>query len=202
MGEKWPRILPKVATSTSRLGSFTCRNFTTWDRRLYFPSEGRRTEEFFAWKIRLLRFGLNPRTWVPKASTLPPDHRSRLRKCHCWGNIPSTFLAIGIYSTNRSQTNQKEKSKTPPQQLKIRKIVCYRIPGKSIEFIHSCSELSWNRPGFLNSMWRDKYCTVNITIMRTFNFWLSDPVAHSALMYVTVIVNCPEMSLSCEFNKQ
>jgi hypothetical protein len=26
MGEKWPRILPKVATSTSLLGSFTCRN--------------------------------------------------------------------------------------------------------------------------------------------------------------------------------
>jgi hypothetical protein len=25
MGEKWPRIFPKVATSTSHLGSFTCR---------------------------------------------------------------------------------------------------------------------------------------------------------------------------------
>jgi hypothetical protein len=24
MGEKWPRILPKVATSTSLLGSLTC----------------------------------------------------------------------------------------------------------------------------------------------------------------------------------
>ena len=33
---KWPRILLKVATSTSLLGSFTCRKFTTWDRRLYF----------------------------------------------------------------------------------------------------------------------------------------------------------------------
>jgi len=28
-------------------------------------------------KIRLLRPGLNPRTWVPKASTLPLDQRSR-----------------------------------------------------------------------------------------------------------------------------
>ena len=28
-------------------------------------------------KIRRLRPGLNPRTWVPKASTLPLDHRSR-----------------------------------------------------------------------------------------------------------------------------
>jgi hypothetical protein len=31
---------------------------------------------------------------------------------------------------------------------------------------------------------------------------LSDPVAQSAIMCVTVILNCPEMSLSCEFNKQ
>ena len=64
MGEKLPRILPKVVTSTSLLGSFTCRKFTTWDRRLYFPSEGRGR------KIRRLRPGLNPRTRVPKASTL------------------------------------------------------------------------------------------------------------------------------------
>jgi hypothetical protein len=28
-------------------------------------------------KIRRLRPGLNPRTWVPKANTLPLDHRSR-----------------------------------------------------------------------------------------------------------------------------
>jgi len=31
---------------------------------------------------------------------------------------------------------------------------------------------------------------------------LSAPVAHPAIMCVTVIVNYPEMSLSCEFNKQ
>jgi hypothetical protein len=30
-------------------------------------------------KIRRLRPGLNPRTWVPKASTLPPDHRTLIR---------------------------------------------------------------------------------------------------------------------------
>jgi hypothetical protein len=32
---------------------------------------------FFALKIRRLRPSANPRTWVPKASTLPLDHRSR-----------------------------------------------------------------------------------------------------------------------------
>jgi hypothetical protein len=31
-------------------------------------------------KIRRLRPGLNPRTWVPKASMLPLDHRSRPNK--------------------------------------------------------------------------------------------------------------------------
>jgi hypothetical protein len=33
---------------------------------------------FFTRKIRRLRPGLNPRTWVLKASTLPLDHGSRL----------------------------------------------------------------------------------------------------------------------------
>jgi hypothetical protein len=49
----------------------------TWDRRFYFPSEVRRAEDFFTLKIRRLRSGVNPRTWVPKASTLPLDHRRR-----------------------------------------------------------------------------------------------------------------------------
>ena len=72
--ELWARncreFCQKVATSTSLLGSFICPKFTTWYRRLYFPSEGRRAVDFFARKIRQLRPGLNPRTWVPKASTL------------------------------------------------------------------------------------------------------------------------------------
>jgi hypothetical protein len=55
---------------------FTCRKATTWDRRLYFPSERRRAEDFFFQKIRRLRPGANPRNWEPKASTLHLDHRS------------------------------------------------------------------------------------------------------------------------------
>ena len=70
-------ILPKFRLPRKFRLSFTCRKSTTWDRRLYFPSEGRRAEDFFALKIRRLRPGLNRRTWVPKASTLPLDHRSR-----------------------------------------------------------------------------------------------------------------------------
>jgi hypothetical protein len=41
------------------------------------PPEGRRAEDFFALKFRRLRPGANPRTWVPEASMLPLDHRSR-----------------------------------------------------------------------------------------------------------------------------
>ena len=89
MGEKLPRILPKVAPSTSLLGSFTFSKFTTWDRRLYFPSEGRRAEDFFARKIWRLRPGLNPRTWVLKASTLTSRPPKPLMCFYClckwWG---------------------------------------------------------------------------------------------------------------------
>ena len=72
VGTTWTRnggwILPENARLSRNIqGSLTCRKPTTSDRRLYFPFEGS------------LRSGLNPRTWVPKASTLPLDHRSRLR---------------------------------------------------------------------------------------------------------------------------
>ena len=45
---------------------------------------------FLPWKIQRLRPGLNPRTWVPKASTLPLDHRSLL--------APSLFI-YGAHTT-------------------------------------------------------------------------------------------------------
>ena len=44
----------------------------------------RHAEDFYLpLKIRRLRPGLNPRTWVPKASTLPLDHRSRWQRSLC-----------------------------------------------------------------------------------------------------------------------
>jgi hypothetical protein len=47
---------------------------------------------FFALKIRRLRPGANPRTWVPKAGTLPLDHRRRyvernVGNCNYWDVI-------------------------------------------------------------------------------------------------------------------
>ena len=47
--DRW--ILPEnVRLPLNIQGSFTCRKSTTWDKRLYFPSEGRRAEDFFALK--------------------------------------------------------------------------------------------------------------------------------------------------------
>ena len=82
VGTTWARngwwILPENARLPRNIqGSFRCRKSTTLDKRLYFLSEGRGAEDFSPWKIRRLWPGLNPRTWVPEASTLPLDHRLR-----------------------------------------------------------------------------------------------------------------------------
>ena len=45
-------------------------------------------------KIRRLRPGLNPRTWVPKASTLPLDHRSRLDRSWNHKFVQLDFILI------------------------------------------------------------------------------------------------------------
>ena len=53
--------------------------------RFYFPSEGRRAEDFFALQIRRLRPGLNPRNRIPEASTLtprPPKPHIYIYICH------------------------------------------------------------------------------------------------------------------------
>jgi len=74
VGEKCPGMLPKCRLPRYILGSFTCRKATTWDQRLYFPSEGR-IECWVLFRPKN-RPGVNSRTWVPKASTLPLEHRS------------------------------------------------------------------------------------------------------------------------------
>ena len=79
MGEKSPRILPKVATSTSLLGSFTCRKVTTWDRRLYFPSERGVAEDIFRPKNPTVSAGFEPANLGTKdISTLTSRPRKTL----------------------------------------------------------------------------------------------------------------------------
>ena len=64
-GTTWARngqwILPENARLPRNIqGSFTCRKSTTWDRRLYFPSEGRCAEDFFALKNPTASEGFEP----------------------------------------------------------------------------------------------------------------------------------------------
>ena len=60
---------------------------------------------FFALKIRRLRSGLNPRTWVPKASTLPQHHRSRwLKKKIYYEIIFSIYWLLGKHVLKNSTT--------------------------------------------------------------------------------------------------
>ena len=62
-------------------GSFTCRKSTTWDKWLYFPSEGRRAEDFFALKNPTASAGFEPANLGTKgqhATSRPPKPFSQL----------------------------------------------------------------------------------------------------------------------------
>ena len=71
---------------------------------------------FSHWKIQRLRSCLNPRTWVPKASTLPLDYWSRLLvvSCRRFGTTYISYLQrlhcltheVGPIGYCRNLTNQ------------------------------------------------------------------------------------------------
>ena len=69
-------ILPKNARLPSKIqSSFTCSKSTTWDRQLYFPSEGRCAEDFFAVKNPTASVGFVPANLGTKgqhATSRPP----------------------------------------------------------------------------------------------------------------------------------
>ena len=60
MGEKLPRILPKWRLPRHFWILLRAVNLRQWDRRLYFPSEGRRAKEFFARKNPTASTGFEP----------------------------------------------------------------------------------------------------------------------------------------------
>ena len=112
MGEKcsdkfWPRIrLPR--NSRDLLHAANLRHGT--DGFASPPKEGV-MRIFSPLKIRRLRPGLNPRTWVPKASMLPLDHRSRyfyyiLIKYFCIYIYTHSF--IGLCRSSCSNSNAFE----------------------------------------------------------------------------------------------
>jgi hypothetical protein len=74
--ELWARNVPSFCLNTDF--HVTCRDLLH-AVKLRHGADGftSQPKEFFALKIRRLRPGVNPRTWVLKASTLPLDHRRR-----------------------------------------------------------------------------------------------------------------------------
>jgi hypothetical protein len=75
MGEKWPTNFAVIWRVPRQMkGSFTCHKSATWDRRLYFSSEGKHAEEFFALKNPTASAGSEPAT----LGTWILYHRSRL----------------------------------------------------------------------------------------------------------------------------
>ena len=89
-GNTWARngrwILPENARLPRNIqGSFTFRKSTTWDKRLYFPSEGWRAEDFFALKNPTASAGFEPANLGTKgqhATSRPPkqlDMKVRIR---------------------------------------------------------------------------------------------------------------------------
>ena len=76
VGEKWQMNFAwNDRLPHSIQESFTCRKSTTWDRRLYFPSEGRRAEDFFALKNPTASAGFEPANLGTKgqhATSRPP----------------------------------------------------------------------------------------------------------------------------------
>ena len=76
VGEKWPMNFAwNARLPRSIQESFTCRKSTTWDRRIYFPSEGRRAEDFFALKNPTDSAGFEPANLGTKdqhATSRPP----------------------------------------------------------------------------------------------------------------------------------
>ena len=60
---------------------FTCRKATTWDRRLYFPSEGRCAEDFFRYKNMAASAGCEPANLGTKgqhANSSPPKPLNKI----------------------------------------------------------------------------------------------------------------------------
>ena len=98
MGEKWPVI----STESCDFHAYTSGFF-------YMPQICDMGQTALL-PFRRLRPGFNPRTCVPKASSLPLDHRSR---SHCSNS--NVHCATPAISTNKWKTTQKEETFVPMQ---------------------------------------------------------------------------------------
>ena len=130
--ELWARMLSgnfaEMTTSTPFRDLLHAANLRHGTDGFTYPSKESVLRIFSPLKIRRLRPGLNPRTWVLKASTLPLDHRSRISKymkinikktrvislwekqigivlfTHCVDLLSHAWIASGIYECLQAQS--------------------------------------------------------------------------------------------------
>ena len=105
-------ILPENARLPGNIqGSFTCRKSTTWDRRLYFPSEGRRAEDFFfALKNPTASVGFEPANLGTKgqhATSRPP-------KPLLFHLFSPFCLPMGLFSPSNAHHSGQRAQSAPP----------------------------------------------------------------------------------------
>ena len=99
-----PVILPKFRLPRKFRDLLHAANLLHGTDGLTSPPKEGVLRIFFALKIRRLRPGFNPRTWVLKASTLPLDHRSRYMNI----NIKKLSVFAGpIFSPLYLQSNSR-----------------------------------------------------------------------------------------------
>jgi hypothetical protein len=103
-GELWARILSgnfaEMTTSTPFRDLLHAANLRQGTEGFTSPPKEGVPRIFSSLKIRRLRPGLNPRTWVLKASTVPLDHRS-----HSNPILINNYTVSGcvVWSTNKPQ---------------------------------------------------------------------------------------------------
>ena len=87
-------------------GSFKCRKSTTWDKRLYFLSEGRRSEDSFVLKSPTASAGFEPANLGTKGQHATPRPPKPLDIQLTFKWILITYATIRIFSTN-TEVNSK-----------------------------------------------------------------------------------------------
>ena len=103
VGEKCPmNFVWNARLPRSIQESFTCRKSTTWDGQLYFPSKGKRAEDFFALKNPTASAGFEPANLGTKgqhATSRPPKPLMSIfgqlpKYIHCRPNITPFFFLL------------------------------------------------------------------------------------------------------------
>jgi hypothetical protein len=75
---------PRFRLPRKSQGSFTCRKSVTWDRQLYFPTEGRHDVDFFTQKIRKSATWDRQLYFPPKEGTMWIFSPKKIHKSATW----------------------------------------------------------------------------------------------------------------------